>query len=367
MNQYKIAHIADLHLRDSQYGFSSRSAQFYTSAMEALKTAIDNGADTILLSGDIVDSVRPSSGVVHQLRAMHTWLVQKKVRALFIPGNHDASTPHWAEIVRNDDDIYGFTPIYDRGVYTIPDSKITVYGTHFMSPPEFRANVASMPEADIFMWHATLSEFPGYHVDGTLSMSDVPEHKYKVVALGDLHISDARRRVTDDTIFAYPGSTEMCSSSESLQKNIIMYKFSGGYVEYEFIPFATTPILVGTADNEAELDELITAVEVNKDKLKIVLVKYNMRLSELGRNVRDELTRALPKAIIRVTPYSELVKLNEVSKLQDMSDITLASVLLTLVTGDDPVHELCAALIDPAASTEDVFNAWWLKYNTTTV
>lgn len=274
----KIGHIADLHLRDTQYARRSRGDDFYQGVINAIDALIKAGAECILCSGDVLDTTRPSAHVMSQLKSIHTHLRSKKITMYTTAGNHCQTDPHWSSLLDSEDSIssYGIQYIENQKVF-LP-SGISIYGIPFCSNDLFREFLTSPEtEADILMWHGAIKEFSGYPQTDAVEMDDFPKSKYKLVAMGDQHIHKYIKQDIGDTIIAYPGSTEMCSTSEDENKNAFLYSFDAEtktIVEIESIPFLTRTVQRFHIDSEDQIAEVANSIQ----KESIVLLTLSSKL-----------------------------------------------------------------------------------------
>lgn len=343
----KIAHIADCHLRVKQYGFKARGDDFFAGLKNAIQAALDNGASLILCSGDIVDTTYPSAEVIkYQLPAIADLLEQNKATMLVTSGNHDLTSPHWCSGLMRDK---GGILVVDNERY-IHDDRISIYGAPFTDPDRLRETVLQNPdtEADILMWHGEIKELIGYPKANTIEAADFPTGKYQVIAMGDQHIHKYIEH--DGLVIAYPGSTELCSTSEDTEKQLYMYSFNdeGKLESIDSVPFTTRPVqklkLLTDVDVEQAIVSLIPGA--------LIFVEYDRNL----HNVVPRLTAAITDedTILRAT-VTEAIKSNlaapgmnrdeEIPTLAQFMQLQLEKVTDAEEYGR--IHTLCDAMIDP--------------------
>lgn len=205
-----ILHAADLHLDapftalDAQAAAQRRSEQRLLLDKLA-DTAIERGADLVLLSGDLLDSAQTYRETA---QALAQALGRIPAPVIIAPGNHDYYSPSslyaasfWP------DNVHIFRT---EAVETLELPNVTVYGSAFTAP--FRAT------SPLLGFHAQRADKPAVMVlHGDV---DVPGSRYcpitrpeiaqsglTYLALGHIHGSSGLRR-EGDTCWAYPGCTE---------------------------------------------------------------------------------------------------------------------------------------------------------------
>lgn len=85
----KILHIADLHLGKKTFGYSLLEDQryFLDKTVDYLK---DNQINKLIIAGDIYDTASPSGDAISLFDSFLTKLVNNKIEAFIISGNHDS-------------------------------------------------------------------------------------------------------------------------------------------------------------------------------------------------------------------------------------------------------------------------------------
>lgn len=275
----KIAHIADVHLRDSHYGSTARRNDFFNGFMNAIKAAKAAGAEIIIMAGDVTNSTKPSPFIVDSLRLVEEWLVKNEMLALVVSGNHDATDPHWVEVISSRHEKYGMHYLSDT---SYADDDVTVWGLPMLSPADVKAVLADTGRfADILTFHGELAEFIDFPIQNAVSVQDFPEGKYKVVAMGHIHVHRKYERPSDGLVVAYPGSTELCNVKEDEHKSFYMYTFDKHkLLKVEDIPFETRPVIIGDIKTEADLTKVIEFMEANSEKGALVVVRFDTQTVE---------------------------------------------------------------------------------------
>lgn len=338
----KIAHIADVHLRDRQYALSCRGEDFYIALSNAVNAAINEGADAIICAGDLFDINRPSAdNVSHRLKRLNNHLKEKKVPMFVTSGNHDPACATWIKIYDGDES-GGIMPI-DHKTVSIGDVKIT--GIPFCTPSNFKQELSDIDPADIVVWHGDISEFLPYPSEDCVSLNDIPENKFKILAMGHLHIHSKKVRSSDGLIVTYPGSTELCSLSEDVCKQMYLYTFDdkAKLVSVQSVPFETREVQKFILRTELDLENCITGIKpgtmvfVGYDRtipnviprINVVLGSDNIFRPYLLPTEKEKLILSSAEHVTTVTDYLK-------DHIKDVVDNDIA----------ERIEELCLACVD---------------------
>lgn len=308
-----IAHLGDTHLRDTQYATSQRGVDFFEAfkrAIEAIADYSENTAkvDVIVCAGDIFDVSRPSAKVIGQLIQIDKLLTRRNLAMLCVTGNHDHSKPTWlATLFPGTLAPAGITHIDGRSC-DINGFKIA--GVHPYTANAFRSNLAEVEmavrDADVLVYHGFVSGIvPVYTGDkNVLNVDEIPlSPKLKAVLLGDIHIQGYVTR--DNTLIGYPGSLEMCSASEPLEKSVPLIRVdaSGAKVE-RTIPLRIRPFVARKVFSKSDLDQLIEDVTAVADQHPVVPVEFDRSLPETVSRLHSVLDAQ--RAVIRCYPLPSL-------------------------------------------------------------
>jgi len=234
----KFAHIADVHLGFEQYRLPYRAEEFAQAFRDAIRKALDEDVDFILIAGDLFHSSRPSPETIKD--AIETLELPRKkgIPVFAIEGNHDrtqrkVSAYHLLErlglihlVGLRDEKIENEYLTSERlggkflvkGIYERGQKTVEIHGLKYMSAAWLERNKLSeifQPEGDsILMLHQGIRELiekmmgklPESQRDYfELSLGDVPKG-YVYYALGHIH----REFVTSYDIgtLVYPGSLQ---------------------------------------------------------------------------------------------------------------------------------------------------------------
>lgn len=204
-----ILHAADLHLDAPFAALTAEQARQRRSEQRLLldalaDTAIERGADLVLLAGDLLDSAQTYRETAQALAAA---LGRIPAPVAIAPGNHDFYSPA---------SLYA-APIWPKNVVIFKDSRpqmidlpnVTLYGTAFTgsfrddSPlAGFAAPVGDKPS--VMVCHGDVEGAGRY---GSIPKEDIAQSGLSYLALGHIHGCSGLRR-EGDTHWAYPGCTE---------------------------------------------------------------------------------------------------------------------------------------------------------------
>ncbi len=310
-----IAHIADTHLRDSQYVTARRGIDFFEAAKSAVIKSCE-AADVLVLAGDIFDRARPSPRVIGQLMQLDGILRSAGKAMLATTGNHDWCDPTWLSTLfpgRRPDD--GNLPDDVSGIVPIDGASVVFRGYRFAgikpySCAAFRHQLAAVTvearEADVVIYHGLVGGIvPFYAGKDPLHVDEFPISKNnKAWLLGDIHVQGYMHRDRPGggkTLIGYPGSTEMCSSSESTEKSVPILRLDAdGASMVSKLPLETRPFISAEVRTEAELELIAREVAEVADKDPVVIVKFDRSLPHTINRLHALLNAQL--AVVRCYP-----------------------------------------------------------------
>lgn len=310
-----IAHLADLHLRDSQYVTTRRGIDFFEAAKRAV-TAAAEAADVLVVVGDIFDRSRPSPKVIGQLMQIDQLLKDAGKAMLSVTGNHDWGDPTWLSTLfpgRTPED--GNLPDGVTGIIPIDETSVTFRGFRFVgikpyACAAFRHHLAEVTvaarEADVVLYHALVDGVvPFYAGKDPLHVDEFPISKNnKAWLLGDIHIQGF---VTKDrpgggkTLIGYPGSTEMCSASEPTEKSIPLIRLSGEAATIEAsLSLKIRPFISADVGTEGELELLMERVNAVAHAHPVVIARFDRSLPHTINRLHSVLDAQ--RAVLRCYP-----------------------------------------------------------------
>ena len=175
-----IAHLADTHLRDTQYATARRGIDFFEAFKKAVEVACDN-ADVLVLVGDIFDRARPSPRVINQLMQIHKLIRARKKACLTVTGNHDWCDPTWISTLFDEGDGYGIVPIDGQADALYKGWQFAGILPHTVG--HFRNHLAEVTtmarDADVVLYHGLVDGVtPFYiHMNDPLHVDEFPISK----------------------------------------------------------------------------------------------------------------------------------------------------------------------------------------------
>lgn len=276
----KIAHIADNHLRQSQYGNKERGQDFNASFRDSLRVAVEAGVDLICQVGDILDCTKPPAEVVRQLIEADRYLRENNMLCLCVTGNHDWSTPLWTEVIgrRYDgnipDNATGIVPI-DGQVVTFKG--VTFYGLPQMSPRQFELKKMELKldGVDVILFHGIVDDIVPIYTGGEFHIKP-DDFKVPLTLLGDLH---AQNYITNKHggLIGYCGATESTKADEPTTSSVPIIQYPEPKV-LERLPVKRRAMLDRTIIESGGFDDLIT--EIRELDRPVVIVKHVRELTQ---------------------------------------------------------------------------------------
>jgi hypothetical protein len=283
---------------------------------------------------------------------MHEILREASIPCLVISGNHDKSDPHWIEILGNKDDWAdgGFKLIDGQ---KIDVGNISIYGQPFVSKKEWEEKRKSIPEVDILLMHQSFAEWAFANPDTSFYPKDLKSLKVNTIVMGDTHVTGDCMINNDSTILISPGSSEMISSAEPADKNVILiHKDDKGSFVHNRVPLKTRPIVRGLVETEDDVQGMIgiIATEVlvadNTYDYPLVYMDYDPAVAYVIDNIRRQwpgiMLRARPKRQKSEHPVALLHPLSKGPTQQKEAEDILSKMLPTDThsSTDTLAHEL---------------------------
>lgn len=205
-----ILHAADLHLDAPFTALNAEQSAQRRSEQRLLldklaDTAIERGADLVLLSGDLLDSAQTYRETA---QALAQALGRIPVPVVIAPGNHDYYAPSslyaasfWP------DNVHIFRA---EGVEVLELPNVTVYGSAFTSPFRTVSPLSGFHAPDtgkpaVMVLHADV-DTPGSRYC-PITRQEIAQSGLTYLALGHIHGCSGLRR-EGDTCWAYPGCPE---------------------------------------------------------------------------------------------------------------------------------------------------------------
>lgn len=349
---------ADAHLRDMQFGRRDRGLDF----QKALAYVIDQGIATgspILFAGDLMDTTRPSPATMNFLLRQHRRLRAAGVPMYVVSGNHDYTEPSWIDVVQEDQTVesQGGIKLADNAlIANIPGFPgVSIYGVPSLRKEEFLAVCKEWPAADILLCHQPIKEFCEFPMDSALLVEELPR-QYKLVAVGDIHVTEVRT-ASHGMRVASPGSTELCSKGEPLEKFFMRVEVdaNGALGEITTHGIPTRKVLVLRITTEDAMPEALEKVAAAAPSNPVVFIRYDSRIP----NVTGRLHTVIDpdKAILRAAPF---VTEGEQVFTDDAPDdeLQLPDFLDLFLTPGTDLFKTAALMLQPNAKATDILDAY---------
>ncbi len=253
----KLIHTADLHLgaRSTAHLTPERARLRRRELLEGFariaEIAVREGAEAVLIAGDLFDTARPSREAVEYV--LGTIKRTPGVRFLCLPGNHDGGRfpevempenltvfgTEWGCVSLNDVDIYGIAP---EGA--IPYEALT--------PDAERKNIV--------MLHGERRD-GGKNAAGAVILSRLAGRGIDYLALGHYH-RFGTGSLDGRGVYAYSGTPSPHGFDEAITGGVVLIDTEVSPVEPRFIPLGSRPIeilevTVGEGDDTRTIEERI--------------------------------------------------------------------------------------------------------------
>lgn len=358
-----IALLGDTHLRDTQYATTQRGDDFAAAFLRAI-TAICEAPtrpDFILHSGDMFDSSRPSPRVIGTLMKADEMLSQYNMRMYCVTGNHDFTNPTWLATLFPSNNRRGITPLDNM---VVDHSGFLIVGIPPYSAKRFLDKKDEIQKkadtADILLYHGLVTGVVPFFAGNkklTLTIDDLPTSpKLKLTALADIHVQGfSPHPANANNMVIYPGTTEMCSTSESTEKSVPMVRLTRDTAVVEsYLPLTIRPYVTAKIQTEEELDELMAKLKPIADQHPVVPIEF-------AREMPHVITRLFglldpQRSVIRcqALPSKSATYERTVDGDVDESELTLEYFLKQKFADDLELQELaldlCVRGEDSAAS-----------------
>ena len=355
----RVLHTADWHLRDSQYTSLSRGDDFTKAAMAVIDVAIAEDVDAICNSGDILNNKRPSARNIKDLVAIDQRLRDAGIPMYVISGNHDFSRPSWISILdeeTKDGDNQKTVGIInaDNRLINIPGTECKLFGVPAMGATAFRSMVDTWPSADVLMSHELLQEFCAFKPDpDSLTLADYPTDKYRMILLGDIHTSNYRSVPPigngSPCLIGYPGSIELCSKSEPVDKSVSLLTYQDDEcIDIERFKVPSRKALFYRVITEDQADQALADMKQYVQDDPIVLVRYDRRMHAVPKMFMTVLAGS--RAILRCAAFADVAggRLLGVGGEDNPLDHlkTLREFVSDFIPTGNALHDLAIALAD---------------------
>ena len=238
----KLIHGADFHLDAPFAALSPEKARQRRAEQRQLLSRLadlaeEEGADLVLLSGDLLDG-----GETYQetVEALSHALGQIKAPVFIAPGNHDPYGPRSAYAgTAWPDNVHIFTSVQPEGV-ELPELGCVVHGAAFTTPQADRSPLMgfSAPRDGRIHLMTLHGDVAGQGRYGPIRPEDIAASGLTYLALGHIHACSGLQRA-GETCWAYPGCPEGRGFDETGEKGVLAVTVDDqGAVSARFVPLA---------------------------------------------------------------------------------------------------------------------------------
>ena len=220
----KLIHGADFHLDAPFAALSPEKARQRLAEQRQLLSRLadlaeEEGADLVLLSGDLLDG-----GETYQetVEALSHALGQIKAPVFIAPGNHDPYGPRSAYAgTAWPDNVHIFTSVQPEGV-ELPELGCVVHGAAFTTPQADRSPLMgfSAPRDGRIHLMTLHGDVAGQGRYGPIRPEDIAESGLTYLALGHIHACSGLQQA-GETCWAYPGCPEGRGFDETGEKGVL--------------------------------------------------------------------------------------------------------------------------------------------------
>lgn len=237
-----VSHISDLHLGYSQFNLEEREEDVYATFNEAVEISIREGAQLVIMAGDIFHTPRPSGKAVITLANALKKLKEKDIPVAFVLGEHDISR------MRDVPFAYIFSNLGLARRLRIDEPLKVGNCNIFGADKERRSNIDSLVEKlkqtgqaaarlegkKVLVLHQGLTDLNKFA--GELNSTDVPA-SFDYYAMGHYHDHIEKRYLDLGGPLVYPGSIDLTPSEgiKEVEKGFVMVDLSGEEVSTHFI------------------------------------------------------------------------------------------------------------------------------------
>jgi len=324
-----IAHLADTHLGLRQYGLTWREEDIYERFREAIETAVREGVDAILISGDMFDRARPPIRAIRVAIDTLEMPYSKGIPVYVILGEHDLPKvrDEPPQVLLRYAKLMGTHKTPDVDFLTVDGKEYVVAGvSHFPSRRKYldklRERIVAAASKvggrkSVLMLHQNISNVFGF--EEGIDLSEIPE-AFTYVAMGHIHMRKVLK-TPEGTTVAYPGSIEILRSDEVRAweeegKGFYLVDLSGDEPTVSKVDLDVTPQAVVEADHPSHVPPVENALRKLLRVLKpgrrgVLHVRIRMRAdvqADPASQIRELVRRRAGDAIYvrvsveRVTP-----------------------------------------------------------------
>jgi DNA repair protein SbcD/Mre11 len=238
-----ISHLSDLHLGYAQFGLEEREEDVYQCFNEAVDVSIREGAQLVVLAGDLFHTPRPSGKAVVTLGNALKKLKERQIPAVFVLGEHDISR------TRDIPFAYIFSNLGLARRLKLDEpfvvNNFAIFGENKARRNDIDGLISRLQDCDkiakqhtgkkMLVLHQGLNDFNKFA--GEMNAADLPP-SFDYYALGHYHDHLERRFDYLGGPLAYPGSLDLTPSEgiKDTKKGFILADLSGSEAITHWVP-----------------------------------------------------------------------------------------------------------------------------------
>lgn len=364
----KIGWFSDCHLGYAQYGSQERYLDMFAAVRDVISQMEVRGIREAICTGDLLHNTRPSPDTVSRLADLRHQLLRAGIQCVAMLGNHDLTVvPSWLDLEA------GGWVRGNAGVISTPH----LIGLDYRTPEQLKHYLWEQHgRGRILGLHIPVAEFLPFATEGMFNLDSLPlDGRFPAVLLGDIHICDVRQNAAG-VVYGYPGSTELCSSSEPDVKYWIELELETEgepkVVGFHKHVINTRKVWRRSVTSEAELQVLLKQLGELRDllpgqlgamgphRLPLVYVSYDPMVPDVVTRINQG--RISEHSLVRLQSLGSQAKEFELTVPVDaMPKIDIQALLLQSVP-EGPVHSIVSRLLDPAAEARPLLQEFVRNY-----
>lgn len=341
---------ADLHLGYRMYGLKQREQDFYDSCRRVFGLAKDEGADAVIMAGDVFDTGRPPAAAVACLGQCVSKFVGDtgSSRAVYaVEGNHDrVGNGDWLKVC-------GITQACSQPCQCVG-------GVDYLRPKELLEALDALAVQcedrgygiPVLVMHCGFEDM-GDPFAGDLPTRAVMPYLKRIgchtVCVGHIHKTMVHEEVFDGhrTVFLQPGSIETCSLNEERTKHVFVVEFDETSSSYREVGIPVRRF------EDVRIDD--------QDGLKAFLAEPDLRFEDAMTAVRVRTSvdgavaaveQRLAGRLFRVMAYSDKLASEDFDRSSQL--VSLESVIGEYFDPGSDVYELLREVLRTPEATAEI-------------